>query len=300
MFQRVPPRLSAALQAVFVTILWATSWVLIKIGLTDIPPLLFAGLRYSLGAVVLLTIYWRSPNRIAPQQITKSTWTLLAVYGIIYYTFGQGTQFISLKFLPAVTTNLILGNIPIAVAILSIIVLKEVPTKFQWGGIALSLTGILLYFLPVQVVPAQWPGILAALIGVLTNAGASILGRDLNRKGELPALWITLISMGIGAPLMLAIGLSTAPLPSISLANWLIIAWLAVVNTAFAFTLWNHTLKTLTATESSMINTLMIVEIPFLATLFLGERVTGKELAGLVLVMAGIALVQLSTLKIRS
>lgn len=245
-------------------------------------------------------IYWRSKNRIVPQQLAKKTWLWLAAYGIIYYTLGQGTQFVSLKYLPAVTTNLILSNIPLAVAIMSIILLKEALTILQWGGMALSMAGVLLYFLPVQIVPAQWPGILAAFIGVLANASASILGRALNRKGDLSALWITLVSMGIGSPLMLAIGLSTTPFPTISLANWFIIGWLAVVNTAFAFTLWNHTLKILTATESSMINTLMIAEIPFFATLLLGEQVTGKEFAGLVLVMAGIILVQLSALKTRS
>jgi drug/metabolite transporter (DMT)-like permease len=35
----------AVLQALFVVFLWATSWILIKIGIKDIPPIIFAGLR---------------------------------------------------------------------------------------------------------------------------------------------------------------------------------------------------------------------------------------------------------------
>jgi drug/metabolite transporter (DMT)-like permease len=48
------PRRSAALVALFVVFLWATSWVLIKFGLETIPPLTFAGLRYGLASLVLL------------------------------------------------------------------------------------------------------------------------------------------------------------------------------------------------------------------------------------------------------
>ena len=43
------PRLRAILQALLVTTLWSTSWVLVKIGLEDIPAVTFAGLRYFLA-----------------------------------------------------------------------------------------------------------------------------------------------------------------------------------------------------------------------------------------------------------
>ena len=78
--------------------------------------------------------------------------------------------------------------------------------------------------------------------------------------------------------------------------NWTIILWLAVVNTAFAFTLWNHTLHTLTAMESSIINGTMLIWIPLFAVLFLGERITGREMLGLITVGAGTLIVQLRRL----
>ncbi|HXV99759.1 MAG TPA: EamA family transporter, partial [Anaerolineae bacterium] len=46
--------LKTILQALLVTFLWSTSWVLIKFGLRDIPALTFAGLRYSLAFLCLL------------------------------------------------------------------------------------------------------------------------------------------------------------------------------------------------------------------------------------------------------
>jgi len=47
--------------------------------------------------------------------------------------------------------------------------------------------------------------------------------------------------------------------PVLSLKGWGIIVWLALVNTAFAFTLWNRTLQVLSAVESSIINNTMLI-----------------------------------------
>ena len=75
--------------------------------------------------------------------------------------------------------------------------------------------------------------------------------------------------------------------------DWAIIAWLAVVNTAFAFTLWNHTLRTLSAVESSVINSLMLPQIAIMAFVFLDETLNTKEILGLILVGIGVLIVQL-------
>jgi drug/metabolite transporter (DMT)-like permease len=61
------PTTRAALLAVFVTILWASSWVLIRIGLdsADLDPLGFAGMRYGLAALVIWATVVRRPGRPA-------------------------------------------------------------------------------------------------------------------------------------------------------------------------------------------------------------------------------------------
>jgi drug/metabolite transporter (DMT)-like permease len=104
---------------------------------------------------------------------------------------------------------------------------------------------------------------------------------------------ITTVSMGLGGAVLLAVGLAWQGLPALSLAQWAIVAWLATVNTAFAFTLWNHTQRTLTAMESSVINGTLIVQVPVLAWLFLGEALTLPKLLGLALAGTGALLVQL-------
>jgi drug/metabolite transporter (DMT)-like permease len=82
-------------------------------------------------------------------------------------------------------------------------------------------------------------------------------------------------------------------MPSMSPTAWLIVCWLAVVNTALAFTLWNLTQRTLSAVESSIVNNTMLIQIAVLAWIFLGERLGWKEVAGLTVAALGVLLVQL-------
>ena len=287
------PHFTAVFQALFVTFLWSTSWVLIKIGLEDIPPLTFAGLRYGLAFLCLLPFFWRGGGLAEVRQLERSGWLRLLALGIIYYAVTQGTQFVGLTYLPAVTVNVLLGFTSVMVALLGLGVLGERPSPWQWLGIFVALGGGLLYFYPVQIPQAQWVGFVAVVVGVLANAGSAVLGRAVNRAGHLRPLTVTTVSMGIGSAILLVVGVGTQGLPALSWQSWAIIGWLAVVNTAVAFTLWNHSLRTLSAMESRIINNTMAVQIPILAVLFLGERLNGRQVTGLVVAIIGALLVQL-------
>jgi drug/metabolite transporter (DMT)-like permease len=283
----------AVLQALFVVFLWATSWVLIKIGLQDIPALTFAGLRYTLAFLCMLPIMLFSRQMTSLRKISKRTMWQLLVLGLLLYTITQGAIFLTLYYLPAVTVNLLWSFSTVMVALMGIVWLAENPTRFQWAGVLLATIGAVIYFYPVSFLTNQLLGVLIAVVGVLANAGASILGRDVNRKGDIHPMTVTTISMGIGALTLLVVGITVQGMPTIPLRGWIIIAWLAVVNTAFAFTLWNFTLRSLSAMESSIINGTMLIWIPILAVIFLQEQVSTKELLRLLVVAIGTVIVQL-------
>jgi drug/metabolite transporter (DMT)-like permease len=287
------PHLRVVLQALFVTFLWSTSWVLIKVGLRDIPPVTFAGMRYTLAFLCLLPLAARSHNRASVRELTGRRWLELVGLGILFYAITQGASFVSLAYLPAMTVSLLWNLTTITVAMLGIWLLAEPLTALQWGGVALNLLGVLLYFYPPAFAGAQVVGLLAALLGVLANAASSILGRRVNRRRDTQPVVVTTISMGIGAAVLLSIGLSVQGLPPLRAEHWIIIGWLAVVNTAFAFTLWNHTLRNLTAVESSIINSTMLGQIAVLAWLFLGEGLNWQRGVGLTLAALGTLMVHL-------
>jgi drug/metabolite transporter (DMT)-like permease len=219
------------------------------------------------------------------------------VLGLVFYAATQGASFLALAYLPAVTVNLLWSFSSVTVAILGVFWISEVPSGIQWGGIFLAILGAFIYFYPVAIPKSQIIGVVFALVGILANAVSSIMGRQINRSGLYHPLVITVVSMGVGSLVLITTGLFTEGVPTIGLKSLLIIIWLALVNTAFAFTLWNHTLRTLTAVESSIINGTMLIWIPILAVLFLGESISGKELIGLFAVGLGTLIVQLKRIQ---
>jgi drug/metabolite transporter (DMT)-like permease len=285
--------LGAVLQALLVTFLWSTSWVLIKIGLADIPAITFAGLRYSLAFLCLLPFALRPAHLDPLRSLSRGAWARLVALGLLFYAVTQGAQFLGLAYLPAVTVSLLLNFTTVAVALMGIPLLAERPTVLQWSGVLLNVAGIVTYFYPVAIPAHQVVGLTVLVIGVLANAGSSILGRRVNRAGDVPPLTVTVVSMGIGAVVLLVTGVLAQGVPRLNPAHWAIVGWLAVVNTAFAFTLWNHTLRTLSAMESSIINSTMLVQIAVLAWLFLGEQLTWQEGIGMALAGLGALIVQL-------
>lgn len=240
-------------------------------------------------------------RRIAAiKSLNKKNWIQLALLGFLFYTFTQGTQFIGLSLLPAVTVSLLLNFTPIIVAVLGIFLLSEKPTLLQWLGTFLFMVGILFYFYPVNLPPGRALGIGVMLIGVLANAASSVLGRSINRTCKIDPVTVTLISMGIGSVVMLVTGITFQGLPSISFTNILFLFWLSIVNTAFAFTIWNLTLRNLTAMESSIINGTMLIQIALLAWLFLGESITINEGIGMFIAFLGAVIVQIRRKKLIS
>ncbi len=290
-----PSHTAAILLAVFVTILWSTSWILIKFGLrNNLPALSFAGLRYFTAFVCLIPFVLANPKeRAVLQNLSRADWGWLSLLGLVVITLTQGAQFLSLAYLPAAMVNLVLNLTAVFVGLAGIYFLKESPSRLQWFGIALTLAGVGVYFLPLSVTSVLGFGLLAAVITLLGNTASSLLGRKVNLQSHLSPLVVTFVSMGFGSVVLLVLGIATQGLGNPSLSDWGIILWLAVVNTALAFTIWNRTLQTLSAVESSIINSLMMPQIAILAWLFLGETLTTKEIIGLILVGIGVLIVQL-------
>lgn len=246
-----------------------------------------------LAFICLLPFAFRKERIAEIKKLERKDWVKLTLLGFMFYSFTQGTQFVGLSLLPAVTVSLLLNFTPIIVAVMGIFLLSEKPTVLQWSGAFLFIVGILAYFYPVDLSGGETLGILVMIIGVLANSGSAILGRDINRSRRHDPLTVTVISMGAGSIVLLAVGLIAQGLPSISLTNILLLTWLAVVNTAMAFTLWNLSLRTLTAMESSIINGTMLIQIAILAWIFLGEAISLKEVAGMLIAAIGALLVQL-------
>lgn len=284
----------AVLMAFFVTILWSSSFIIIKFGLVEIPPLIFAGLRYTLAAVILLIAALSLPShRKEIRALPRSWWYRLALYGLVYYTITMGTQFIGLALLPALTVSFILNFTTILVIIFAFFLLHEKPNWKQIILVFVALLGAYFYFWPIDIISSSLLGILVVVISLVANSFSAIIGRGINRAYEVSALVVTAISMAIGALFLLVAGFITTPVIVLSPWGIITILWLAIINTALAFTLWNKAMQRLSALETTIINSTMLAQIAILAFVFLAEVPTLIDWVGIVLVMIAAMLIPL-------
>ena len=293
-------RLVAAGETLLVTFLWATSWILIKVGLNDLDlrPVSFAGLRYVLAAAILAPLGWhaiRGVHRRGEHGLDRRLLLQVGVLGLFLYAIAQGAQFAALAVLPAATVSLVLASIPIWVGTVAWARGEEAASRWQVVGIGVLVAGVALYFGGFDPGTAGWIGLGAAVLCAAASTIGQHLSRDLNRDAQARLggpIGLTALSMAVGSVLLLAVGVWLEGWPRLDLAGWLIVAWLAAVNTAFAFTLYNRTLRVLTAVESSVIVNLLLVMVAAMAWIFLGEALDLRQVAGLALATIGVLVVQ--------
>ena len=294
--KQYPSHFGAIGIALLVTVLWSSSWILIRWGLDGegLEPITFAALRYGLAAVVVvvwMAVLERPRTMLAGMD--RPTLLRIIALGVVMYALTQGAQFVAIDNQPAATTSLVLSLTPLLVAGLAAISLDEIPASRQVAGAVLVAVGAWSYF--SGDLGATALGMVAAIVGLLAGVAASLLGRQINRQGQLSAVVVTALSMSVGAIILILVGLTAEGIPSVSLRAWAIIGWLAVVNTALAFTLWNLSLRRLSAVESAGINNTMMIQIAVLAWVFLDESFGVPEALGIALVSTGVFLTQALT-----
>ena len=294
------PTGGAVALAGFVTVLWSSSWVLIRWGLdgAGLPPITFAALRYAMAAIVLAAwVLSRRDLRTEAVRLDRGTWVRVIVLGVLFYAVTQGAQFVAIDAQPAATTSLVLSWTPLVVGLASARSISEGVAPRQLVGSVVVIGGAAWYF--VGDLGATLVGMTAAIVSLLANVTSTLLGRAVNRDGLVSPVVVTAVSMGIGALVLVAVGMTVEGSPVLSGRAWVIIAWLAIVNTALAFTLWNVALRTLSAVEAAAINNTMLVQIALLGWVFLDEPLGLQEIAGIALVTLGILFVQTLTVPLR-
>lgn len=294
--QSTPGRRRVALPyaaAIIVTLLWSSSFVLIKWGLSDIPPLYFATLRYALAFVILLAVqasFGRREHK--PDPAGRGRVGLLVVAGIAGYTVAQGFLFVGLFYLPAVTTSFLLTFNPLLVLVLGVGFLGEGASLLQLGGLGLALAGAWAFFSAKVAWEGQWLGVLIVVVSGVGWAVYLVMIRFLQQSGNVGSLRLTTTTMGIGVAGMAVLTLLSGQYATLTTNGVLTIVWLATANTALAFFMWNWALRSIPAYELTVLQNVMLVEIALFAYVFLQETITPVMMVGMALVLVGIFVVQ--------
>ena len=284
-------KLIALLISLLVTIIWSSTFVIVKFGLETLGPLTIAGLRYFIGSMVLapFLIYQKKQR----PEISKNLWIRLTFIGISSYTIGNGALFWGLKYIPATTGSLLMSAIPLLVLAGGMIFLEEVPTIIQVLGVVLTLIGSGIFFSSGLAV-GELRGILIVLVGLVGFTSFSLLGRGIARERSLDTLTLTTIPLAIGGLTTIIIALGVEGIPIYTPEGILVVVWLAVVNTAIGYWLYNFALKDLTALEMNMVMNLTPLFVAGLSWVMIGEKLEFIQIIGMVVMIAGVILVQLA------
>jgi len=278
----------AVIEAVIVNLLWASTFIFVKISLREMGPLTIGGLRYFLGFLVLVPFLLKSKKR---KRISNKEWRNLAIIGISSYTLANNAMFWSLIYLPATTVSFMMGLITLLVFISGVIWLKELPNRLQFSGILLTLIGTGMFF-SVGLKPGEPLGILLAGGSLICFTIFGVMGRNTARARSVDTRSLTAFPLAIGGGLSLLIAIPIEGFPHASIQTWGLIAWLAVVNTSLAYMLYNHSLQILTAFQMNVLLNLAPIGTAVLGWFLLGEQLNLLQFIGIVVVIVGASLVQ--------
>ena len=278
-----------SLYALLVTV-WSSTWVTIKFGLEDTPPLLGAGIRFVLAGLVLLVIAGgqrrdlKTDRRLA---LILAAFPFAATYGLVYWAE---------QYIPSGLTAVLFGALPLYVAVIGIFALREEPTSARtFAGIVVAIGGLALAFsqsLDLGTEAHALAGAIAAVLAPLASAVGNVAIKRRGRKLDAVVLngWAML---GGGGALLAASAVSEAW----SHAHWTAqaagaIAYLALVGSALPFVVLTVLLRHLTAVEMSYVPLLIPFGALGLGALAYDEKITALALVGATLVAAGLGLAQ--------
>jgi len=284
-------RNTAFLQIFITTILWGTSYVLIRIGQADLGPMTLAGIRYTLAGLILLPFV--KYKNIHLNDYRKNYWQL-ALLGILSFTIANGSSGFALIYLPSTTVSFVTSLTAPLVLLLGVFFLNEIPNVMKISGVALSIIGLIMYF-PSQTLSFDNPGYWFLLISLLGFAFYTILGRFVARSGDVPFLVQTSLPFVIGGGLLLTLALIFEGLPSFTLKSVLILIWMVTFNCIIGYLLFNKSLAVLTALEVNMVTKLQMFFSAIFAFFLLGEKITFIQTLAMVVAFTGVYLVQRQT-----
>ena len=276
---------------------WACAFPFIKIALDDLSFINLTIMRFVVVCMILIAILTIWSERFSPlQRRDILPIFLLGFFGVMVYHFGlnYGEQYIS----PG-AASLIIATIPVLIIILAIFFLKEKITLKKLSGIVLALCGVLIISLwgtqDASIEINYIFGAVAVFIAAIMGALYTIAGKKLLER--YTALSLTVYAMLLGSAGLVPF-LSTSLIEEVSemsVNSLIAIIFLAVCSTVIGYIIWYVALEIKTASEISV----YLYGIPVISTILsymlFGDEITLLFVIGGILVIAGLAVVNMKT-----
>jgi drug/metabolite transporter (DMT)-like permease len=288
-FRRVSRSLVWTLYAVNVLI-WSSTWVAIKIGLEDVPPLLSAGVRFLVAGAGLIALAVVLGRRL------KTDWLLAALLGLLPFAGTYGLIYWGEQYVPSGLAAVLFGVMPLYSATIASVALTGEPLSARLlAGIAVAIAGLALAFGESLALGHAERALLAATACAIAPLAAAIGNVATKRRAQrLDPIALNGWAMLGGGALLLATSGAAEDWGAAAWSSQAIgsVAYLAVIGSAVPFVALTVLLRELPAVTVSYITLLLpFGALVFGATLY-DERITLVAFGGAMLVATGLLIAQ--------
>jgi drug/metabolite transporter (DMT)-like permease len=267
----------------FLAFLWGTTWLVVRVGLQDLPPFTFAGIRFLVAAAVLTAV---ALARRTELPRSPSDWIMMGGTGLSAIGISYAFQFWGMQHVASGLAAVLFSTVPLLTILIAHMVLPDQPMSLpRVGGVVLGTTGVALIFSDQfggGSTMAVW-AIAGFMVSAVAMAHTQVVVRA--RGHRVDPVLLAVVQTAVGGTVLLGVGASTeGPLWELpwSLRAVLAVGYLSVLGTAVGFVSLYYLLRHMQVTR---VNSMMLVH-PLVA-IVLGWVVLGEHLSWSVLFGAG-------------
>ncbi|PLX35839.1 MAG: EamA family transporter [Hyphomicrobiales bacterium] len=273
-------------------VVWGSSFALTKIAVGEIPPVWIVAERTAIGAAILWAVLIARGGRLPVSLGAWASCAWLAFCGNVmpFFMISWGTQFV-----PSALAGILMGAVPLLVMLLAALLLPDEPMTVRKAiGFVAGFAGVIMLIGPSTLLAFEFDNerTLGVLAIVLASLGYAVHGVSLRLLPQMPDLprgaGVLIMCVVMALPVALLLEGPQAAVPGA--AGLAAVTVLGIFPTALALIVVFALVRSAGASFVAMSNYLVPVFALFVGVVMLGERFTLADLAGLGLVLAGIAI----------
>ncbi len=272
--------------------IWGSTWLFIKLGLENLPPFTFAGIRFVVAVAILSTII--ALRRLSLPKSSRD-WLLLFVSGILAFCVNYGLLFWGEQYISSGLAAVLQSTIPAFGLVIAHFYLPgEQMTPAKIIGIVLGVIGVAVIFSNQLDVagPKAVAGCAALIVSSMGAAYSNVLVKAYGKHLDPAILAGGQMFFGMIPLLLIGIPWEGNPLHF----NWTPMAvvaliYLAVVGSVVAFLLYYWLVQNMDVTKTMLIALVTPVVAVTLGMLVLDEKLHGRTLLGGLMIISGIAII---------
>ena len=286
-------RVRDLLMALLTVVIWGSNFAVMKLGLRGLPPLLFCTLRFAFTAFPMVLL-------VRPPRLP---WRRVAAWGMAQFAVLFGLLMTGLKLgMAAGLASIVMQLQAFFTIALAWALLREKarPVQLLGGAVALAGMGVVAWNLHQRTTLI---GLLLLIVAASSWAVANVLAR---RMGPVNAVALASWASLYAVPPLLALSLllegagkDWQALRDMDAMSWLVVGFQAYPATLFGFGLWAMLMRRSPAAQIAPFTLLVPVSGMLTAAWLLHEPLQAWKLAAAALVVGGLVLNQIPSLRHR-